>query len=491
MIGLKTVFSVALLIIGMIFIMDQISHSVDNLLINERNIMKKKLIYMMMVGILFVSIITGCESQSTHSSRDDDRSEDDDRNEKEDEDADEDDERNGLASLFSSHGDRLEPETFPDDEIIIFEDENFEYTVRELTGIEEGDITYGDVKNIEEFGMSWNYALTEMTPMKYFTGLHSLTVYAEVIPDLTSLYNCRELEHLDFWADGLSSIDGVQYLSKLEELDLYVGVLELEDINPLKECKNLNSLILHGGYVVGSANVFEEGEPLPDGWGSITDLGVLSACNKLTVLELEGCDSLTDISVIAKLPNLETFDLMYCRNVTDLSALQKCPNLQTITLSYLNEEVNLDVLSECDSLSRLTLWCSDGIKTLDFLSGCDGLRTLDIARCNDMYSLEGLEGCSLLRYLDIRECDMLITLYGVEGCTSLEDVRITYCDNLTDASALMECDNLEDLEISSCEYMHDVGGEIWVSNREAVEKYFNEFLIYNRIPDMSEVDEFY
>lgn len=96
-------------------------------------------------------------------------------------------------------------ESWTDDTVIGFTDSRLQRKVRELTGITSRDITYGDVKNIVEFGGD-DY--TDITPLKYFTSLEAPGIQGD-FRDVSALENLTGLRSLYIEGENLEDISSI------------------------------------------------------------------------------------------------------------------------------------------------------------------------------------------------------------------------------------------------------------------------------------------
>ena len=146
------------------------------------------------------------------------------------------------------------PENWTDDMVIPFTDSDMEECVRNLTGIQDRDITYGDVKNITEFSNGPVYTISDITSIKYFTSLVHLSIVGGAKnTNLDMLKNLSNLEELviDGW-DNLTDISDLPSLTSLEvySCDKLTGISNLPCLTELTifDCEDLS-------YVGGLADL--------------------------------------------------------------------------------------------------------------------------------------------------------------------------------------------------------------------------------------------
>lgn len=202
------------------------------------------------------------------------------------------------------------PVVLAQDHVMDWKDPALEEKIREITGIEEGDIMYSDVLSITWIDLSrFEEEETEIT-------------------DISDLAEFRNLTALYLSDRGIEDISPLGKLTKLDTLYLYNN--RIQDIGALRELKNLRYLSL-------ASNQISDLEPLED----------------LTALEDLELDSnlITDIGPLRKLTNLETLDLSG-NGITDITPLQDLRELELLNLSW-NEIRDPGILKELPSLEYL------------------------------------------------------------------------------------------------------------------------------------------
>ena len=178
-----------------------------------------------------------------------------------------------------------DPSTWSDDMVITFTDPLLAADVRTLLSLQDGNITYGMVKNITDFDM-WN---------EIFKSNHSSAM-------------------------GYSDIGSLKYLTGLKNLSLST---DSEDLTGISNLLNLEQLsIAH--------------------CDNLTDISALKNLSNLEQLSINSCDNLTDISAVGELSNCTSLELDMLEGVTDVTPLKKMTNLEKLYLGvgYDDEEFN-------------------------------------------------------------------------------------------------------------------------------------------------------
>lgn len=173
--------------------------------------------------------------------------------------------------------------------------------------------------------------------------------------------------------EGILNINGLQYFTALEELDLYGN--RISDISPLSSLTSLKKLNLGKNYnmlTAGSSN------------GKGLDLTPIKGLYLLRELDLSD-NMITDIECLRSLTQLESLILKNNR-ISDISALKECQALVFVDVSD-NFGLNADN-SEC------------GVADLSPLYEITSIETL-IAGYNLVENLMGIESMTGLKHLDL------------------------------------------------------------------------------------------
>ena len=166
-------------------------------------------------------------------------------------------------------------------------------------------------------------------------------------------------------------------LRALQDLGLRVPV---KDLGPLSGCSQLQLLDL-AGYI-------EEPRLEP-----------LAHCKKLRTLKLSGVDTLRDLGPLGRCASLQHLDISRCSGITNLKPLELCSSLLYLNLSS-SRASDFEALSACTALRRLDLSSCWHLRSLDPLSSCRKLRHLDIGS-NKISSLEPLWGLQELQHIEL------------------------------------------------------------------------------------------
>ncbi|MBD3406206.1 MAG: leucine-rich repeat protein [Candidatus Lokiarchaeota archaeon] len=184
--------------------------------------------------------------------------------------------------------------------------------------------------------------------------------------DLEPLRECKDLEKIDLFGNFFESIDlsPLAYCESIQEVILEENELTEIDLTPLSACKNLRKLEI-------DENRLEQVDLEPiSSCERLRSLGLAS--NRLTEIDLSPLVSCTDL----------TYLLLSGNNLhqIDLSPLASCKKLKLVGLEINKlEHIDLSSLSSCPGLYLLGL--SDNFLdsfTLDALTGCKDVERVSI-----------------------------------------------------------------------------------------------------------------
>lgn len=367
---------------------------------------------------------------------------------------------------------------YKDNMVIVFECEEFEKRVREVIEKEEGEITYADVKRIEELYCDYG-EITSTKELQYFSSLRRLHLKTAE----------SDLEHL-------------KTLKGLVELDVKVGQ-NLKNVNFIEELNDLQIFAIwgetleDGGYPAIDLSALGKLEKIKE--VRVTDIAICnnsfwSEMEGVKYIALENIDNL-ELEAIGQINGLELLSVGRGVNnsTLDLSPLSNCVNLLDFSISGGNGEViGWDAIGNCRNLQRLIIKLEQATSdTLGFireltlleqlhvytpffdtsvLENCQKLKVIKIDRTEEL-DLAGMSGLLELKAVDLRgnfepgilcEWNNLtnITISSNEKLTDvsifkelpeLERISLVGCDNINDISALADFPSLERIEIYSCE----------------------------------------
>ena len=262
---------------------------------------------------------------------------------------------------------------------IEWDDEVLEQRMREITGIDSGDIMYSDVQNITELHLS-DYSgdrkIRNIDALSNLTNLKSLDLSLNEIKDINALKNLSDLEALFLEENQITDISALSGLTKLEVLFLEEN--QITDISALSELTELKMLVLYHNQ--------------------ITDISVLSKLNKLEDLALQS-NKVKDINALSGLSNLEALNLLN-NQIEDINALKNLTKLKELYLGN-------NLIKDCSPIGELTklesLFLNDNqISDISALGKLTNLETL-LLRGNQITDISTLSNLTKLESLDLRD----------------------------------------------------------------------------------------
>ncbi|URZ08380.1 leucine-rich repeat domain-containing protein [Clostridium felsineum] len=219
---------------------------------------------------------------------------------------------------------------------------------------------------------------------------------------------------------NMASLDGIQYLTNLQELRLAND--KLTDISAIKDLKNLKTLDL--------CNT------------PITDISPIKGLSSLTSLQLDNVN-ITDITPIRNLTNLQNLSISRC-GLSNITALSDLKNLQSLNLGYNNNISNFSPLASLSNLSTLDLEYCNFSDTAP-LANLKNLQSLYLGnnKLTDLHSINNLNNLKLL-YANNNQIN---DISSINNLTNLNNLDIS-SNNITDISSIKGLTNLSNLSVS-------------------------------------------
>ncbi|MCK9158749.1 MAG: leucine-rich repeat domain-containing protein, partial [Candidatus Cloacimonas sp.] len=257
--------------------------------------------------------------------------------------------------------------------------------------------------------------------------------YQPTIADLNGLTG-----YLDADERNITSIEGAQYLTNLQELYLYYN--QISDISPLAGLSNLQRLDF-GCNQISDLSPLEGLTNLQFLWlndNQISNLSPLTGLFNMQVLYLNH-NQISDLSPLAWLTTLQYLNLSG-NHISDLSPLEGLIYLQQLDLSW-NQISDLSPLAGLNNLQALYLW-SNQISNLNPLAWLTTLQYLNLSG-NHISDLSPLEGLTNLQYLNLNG-NQISNLSPLANLTNLYYLYLVY-NHISDLSPLAGLTNLQSL----------------------------------------------
>lgn len=237
---------------------------------------------------------------------------------------------------------------------------------------------------------------------------------AEYLPTIADLQGMSGV--LEAYASGIGSIEGAQYLSSLEGLQL--GSNQISNLGPLNNLSNLSLLSLVGNQ--------------------ISNLGPLANLSNLHDLSLS-LNQISDISPLSGLSNLQSLGL-YNNLLSNLSSLSTLVNLQSLDISN-NQISDLSPLSYLTNLSWLSA-LNNQISNLSPLANLTNLQGIQL-NLNHLSNISALNGLVNLQTLDLNY-NQISDLSPLTSLVNLHSLWLN-SNQITDLSPLSGLNNLNNL----------------------------------------------
>ncbi|MBZ9634089.1 leucine-rich repeat domain-containing protein [Clostridium sp. FP1] len=243
----------------------------------------------------------------------------------------------GLFSIFQY-------KTYLNNNVLKFENKNFEKLVRMTIHKPKGHIFKKDLENIKKLQANFG------NPLAILNG--NITY-------------------------KITDLDGIQYFKNLEIVSL-VGH-DISDISPLSSLSNLKRLNISSNR-------------------NLTNISPLSKLSNLEYLDISSIKELTNISPLSKLTKLEYLDAID-NKIKDVYPLSTLPNIKTLRLS-INEIEDISSLNKLSSLTNLHLGANK-IKDVRPLSNMTHLKVLQLEKnpITDFTPLDSLKSVEIKKEL--------------------------------------------------------------------------------------------
>ncbi|NPV89256.1 MAG: hypothetical protein HPY50_00590 [Firmicutes bacterium] len=238
-----------------------------------------------------------------------------------------------------------------------------------------GLITIGDMQSLTSLSAG-DSDIQYLDGLQYATNLQTLDLHNCKIEDISPLSGLTELTTLDLGSNQVSDISVLTNMTKLKFLSLYGN--QVSDISALSGKTNLEVLYLSYNKPISNPEVLSGLTNLNFLWiggEQIGDISFLSGLTKLQNLYLDG-DQISDVSPLAGLTKLQALNLNY-NQIVDVIPLQGLVNLQELGLGS-NQISDLSALSNMNQLQTLDLH-ENRLFTISALTELAALKTLNVS----------------------------------------------------------------------------------------------------------------
>ena len=205
--------------------------------------------------------------------------------------------------------------------------------------------------------------------------------------DFTLFSENNNLISLKIQRTNLQSLEGIQVLTKLENLSLFSS--SLMDVRLLSQLKALKSLELQN---FNKLKRFVLSDDMP----SLTNISIsgsplqmiagMEHCYNLEILNLRHTE-LKELTGLSKCVNLRKVNLDDNLKLVDIYGLSRCVNLENITLDRCEKLMYIFPLDRCTKLKRLSLDNAKALRNVSFLTKLPDLEYVNLARCENITDL--------------------------------------------------------------------------------------------------------
>ncbi|QIK62939.1 hypothetical protein G7068_06815 [Leucobacter viscericola] len=240
----------------------------------------------------------------------------------------------------------------PTDEVV-FADAGLKACVASKLGVPTTSaITQGQLASMSGALGCGNLVIADIAPLKYATGLTSLTLNNNRLVDVSPLTGLSGLTVLDLSSNPLNDVSPLAGLTGLTYLSLIAT--QVEDATPLGRLTNLTQLKVTGAQAVDLAPLKNLTNLTTLRWTSsrVADITSLSGLVNLTSLNLSS-NQIADVSPLLGLTNLTSLELNN-NKIYDVSALANLTKLTELRI-YLNQIVDISPFANLSNLKILSL----------------------------------------------------------------------------------------------------------------------------------------
>ena len=237
------------------------------------------------------------------------------------------------------------------EEAVTFPDPNLEAAIREAISKPTGDIYQSDLDGLTSLDAD-SRNIVNLSGLEYCTKLAQLDLYNNQISDIQAFANLTSLTDLNLRYNQISDIQALSNLTSLTDLNLMQN--NISDIQALSNLTSLTELNLNKNQIsdIQALSNLTSLTFLNLGCNQISDTQALSNLTSLTELNLRG-NQISDIQALSNLTSLECLVLMG-NQISDIQALSNLTSLTSMYLGY-NQISDIQALSNLTSLTFLYL----------------------------------------------------------------------------------------------------------------------------------------
>lgn len=261
---------------------------------------------------------------------------------------------------------------------VVFQDEVVEQAVRNELETNYGQIpdaiTDIDCWRLRNLDLECNGRNINLEDLRWMTNLQNLYIYnSEKITDYNPLKYCKNIDSLNINYGNVTNLDFVKSMPNLQYLNVEHN--QIRDISVLKECKNLEYLYIYNNPIKNVEEVLAVNKnlmALEISDSQMTDYSVLTELKNLQMLSIHGLEF--DATQVAKLTELSQLILQmdwnkrnatgwdYKQQLPDISFVKEMTKLEYLYLNGISKGEQLQYLHGLKNLENLYLYNSDATK---------------------------------------------------------------------------------------------------------------------------------
>ncbi|RKL61299.1 hypothetical protein DXT63_17480, partial [Thermoanaerobacteraceae bacterium SP2] len=274
-------------------------------------------------------------------------------------------------------------------------------------------------------------------------------------------------------------LTGLEYALNLQSL-IINNTSMIRDLSPLRGLKNLHTLVLGVGGIVGThpnelkellKNLPPDANLVNNPCGMIQDISPLKDLTNMKILKLNG-NLIEDISPLRRMTNLQE---LYLSNnlISDISPVEGMKNLQRLDLSV-NRIKDISPIKGLTRLKSLALHINQ-IEDVSSIANLTELEELNI-NDNNIKDVSSLSGLGKLNYLDLSQ-NQIRDISPISNLLRLKVLHLR-SNEIKDISTVSRLKNLQYLSLGQ-NYIEDISPLAKLTGIVSVD------LFNNRIKDIS------